>query len=324
MPEPRRLRTDMAYANAKARVAQLAGPQFGRVSAAQLRHLGIWRSTVRSWTTSGYLYPELPEVYAVGHAGRTEESDLLAAVLYAGPGAALRELTASLWRGLVKWRTQEAIQVSTPRRCRSLRADDPHNRLQKAIEVRDRRPADRVPYHGIPTVPIPQIVLDLAATGDLELVRFALAQMDFMRILNERKLERVCGAGVPGSAVLRAALANQQPLLARARSDFEIRMIQVCEQTGIPMPEVNEKIAGVIPDAMWRDQMVVVECDGEGNHGTWRQRKRDRHKERILRGLGFMIVRYVYDQLDDPWAIHADLMPILEERAGRGAKRLSA
>jgi hypothetical protein len=30
-----------------------------------------------------------------------------------------------------------------------------------------------------------------------------------------------------------------------------------------------------------------------------------------------MVIRYTYDQLDDPWAIYADLMPILEERRGR-------
>jgi hypothetical protein len=39
----------------------------------------------------------------------------------------------------------------------------------------------------------------------------------------------------------------------------------------------------------------------------------------ILRGLGFLVIRYTYEQLEDPWAIHADLMPALIERAGRAA-----
>jgi hypothetical protein len=307
--------------NAKVRVGQLAGGQSGRVTAAQLRRLEVSTQLVSHWAASGYLYPELPHVYAVGTPARSDASDLFAAVLYAGPYAALRDLTAALWRGIVKWRTQTAIQISTPRRCHSLPADHPENRLHKAIEVRERRPPDRQLWRGVPTIPIPQIVLDLAATGDLQLVRFALAQMDYRRILRETELEAVRGRGIPGSDLLGQAIANPQPLFARAKSWFEIRLIQVCEQTGIPLPKVNEKVSGEEPDAVWLDQMVVVECDGEGNHGTWRQRKRDMKKDMVLRGLGFLIVRYTYDQLDDPWAIHADLMPILTERAGRGNVR---
>jgi very-short-patch-repair endonuclease len=315
----------MTHASSKVRVGRLAGPQFGRVTAAQLQQLGVWRSTVRSWTATGYLFPQLPGVYAVGHPGRSAESDLFAAVLYAGPNAALRATTAGLWRGLVKWRTQTAIEISTPRQCRSLPADHPDNRLKKPIDVRDRQPPRRDAYDGIPTVPVANIVLDIAATGDLELVRFVLAQLDYMRILDVAKLERLRGRGIPGSAILAEALANHQPLLAKARSPFEIRLIRVCELTGIPLPEINVKIGGVRPDAVWRDQLVVVECDGELNHGTWRQRKRDASKEMILRALGFVIVRYVFEQLDDPRAIHADLMAILIERAGRArSQRLSA
>ncbi len=82
---------------------------------------------------------------------------------------------------------------------------------------------------------------------------------------------------------------------------------------------MNVKIAGITPDAVWPDQMVIVQCDGEGNHNTWAQRRRDLNQDQILRGLGYFPIRYTYEQLDDPWAVHADLMPILDERAGRAA-----
>jgi Transcriptional regulator, AbiEi antitoxin len=310
----------MPQENIKLRVARVAARQRGRISRAQLMALGIGDSTIRDWTRTGYLYRILPGVYAVGHADRSEEADLFSAVLYAGPGAALAGLTAGVWRGLVKWRTPPAIEVSTQRQRRSLRADHELNRLGKAIVVHNRRAVTRVPYHGIPTMPIPQIVLDLGATGDLELVRFVLAQMDFMRILNVPALERACGQGIAGTAVVREAIGSPQPLFARARSWFEVRLIQVCEQTGIPLPdEVNAKIGDITADAVWWDQMVVVECDGEGNHGTWRQRQRDAANDLTLRGLHFMVIRYTYEQLNDPQAIYDDLMPVLEERRGRAA-----
>ncbi len=124
-----------------------------------------------------------------------------------------------------------AIEISTPRRCRSLPAGHPENRLGKAIEVRDRRPAARDPWNGVPTIPIPEIVLELAAGGDVELVRFVLAQMDFLRILREPELRGVCGRGIPSSAALTEALGRPQPLFAKARSKFEVRLIHVCELT---------------------------------------------------------------------------------------------
>jgi hypothetical protein len=309
--------------NAKVRVGALAGGQKGRVTTRQLELLEVSRQTAAKWVRSGYLYPELPGVFAVGHPGRSEESDLFTAVLYAGPSAGLHGITAGRWRGLVKWRTQRAIEVSTPRRCRSLPADHELNRLERAIVVRGRREFERATYHGIPTVPVASIVLDIAATGERELVRFVLAQLDFMRRLDVPALRSVCGRGIPGSGVLHEAIGSHLPLLARARSWFEVKMVFLCEQTGIPYPELGVKIAGIRVDAVWLDQMVIVECDGEGNHGTWRQRKRDIGNDYKLRRLGFLPIRYTYDQLEDPWAIHADLMPILEERAGR-ARLLSA
>jgi very-short-patch-repair endonuclease len=283
--------------------------------------LGVPRSTVKGWTTAGFLFPVLPGVFAVGHPGGNPEADLFAAVLYAGPGAGLGGMSAGLWRGLVKWRTQDAVEVWTPRRKGSLSASDPSNRLGRPVLVRARRAFRRVPWNGIPTTPIPQIVLDLARGGDLELVRFVLAQMDYMRILDEPVLRRVCGPGIPGSGVLLDALGSPQPLFARTRSWFEVGLIRVCELTGIRLPDdVNVEIGGYTVDAVWWDEMVVVECDGGGNHATFRQRRRDLGEDMQLRGLGFLPIRYTYDKLDHPWAVHADLGGQLNERRGRAGR----
>jgi len=313
------------HASAKLRLADVADGQAGRAARFQLRALGIPRAVAGRWIADGYLHPVLPGVYGVGHAASSEAADLWSTVLYAGPGAGVGGLAGALWRGVVKWRTAEAIEVSTTRRCRSLTADHPENRLGKAIVVRSRRSVQRRFYRGVPTTTIPQIVLDLAATGDVELVRFALAQLDFMRILNVRALERVCGQGIPGTVVLREAMGRPQPLFARARSQFEVRLVQVCELTGIPLPDdMDVKVAGHEVDAVWWDEMVIVECDGEGNHNTWRQRRRDSARDMELRDLGFLVIRYTTDRLDDLWAVHADLTRQLDERRGRSGAYRSA
>jgi len=302
----------------------LAARQKGRVTRAQLRGLAVPSSTIVDWVAAQFLYPVLPTVYAVGHPGTSDEADLFAAVLYAGPGAALDGMTAGVWRGLVKWREQVAIEVATPRRCRSLTADDPDNRLNKPVVVRDRRRFRRSTWRGIPTTPIPNTVLEIARAGDLQLVRFVLAQCDYLRILNEPQLRQLCGRGVPGSAVLLDALGRPQPLFAHTRSWFEVRLIMVCEITGMRLPDaLNVKISGHTVDAVWWDEQVVVECDGEANHGTWRQRRRDVGEEMTLRGLKFLPIRYTTDKLDDPWAIYADLGAELEARRGRGGLPLA-
>jgi hypothetical protein len=300
-------------------VAALSGSQRGRITWAQLRALEVPHSTINDWVAASFLFPKLPRVYAVGHPGTSPEADLFAAVLYAGPNAALSGMTAGVWRGLVKWRTPAAIEVATPRRIRSLAAIDRSNTLGRPLVVHTRRTFERADWNGIPTTPIPQIVLELARTEDVHLVRFVLANMDYFRILDAAALRKLTGAGIPGSAVLLDALGRPQPLFARTRSWFEVRLLLVCETTGIRMPDdVDVKIAGHLVDAVWWDEMVVVECDGEGNHGTFRQRRRDLGEDMVLRGLGFLPIRYTTDKLEDPWALHADLAGQLAERRGRG------
>jgi hypothetical protein len=60
--------------------------------------MGIPSSTIADWIAAGFLYPVLPGVYAVGHPGTSEDADIFAAVLYAGPNAGLGGLSAGVWR----------------------------------------------------------------------------------------------------------------------------------------------------------------------------------------------------------------------------------
>src|SRR4051812_21377006 len=117
----------MVTGNAKVQVATLAGRQFGRISRAQLLGLGADSRTIHRWLEGGYLHRVLPRVYAVGHRARTTESDLAAALLYAGPGAMLSHATAAWWLGLADSRPH-MIHLSTPRRCKSIPGIKVHQR----------------------------------------------------------------------------------------------------------------------------------------------------------------------------------------------------
>ena len=102
---------------AKVRLADLAGRQFGRVTWAQLRALGVAPGTIRRWVASGYLVSILPAVYAVGHRAFDERAELFSLVLLAGPNAAISHGTSAYWRGWLRYPVK-ATHISTPRRIR--------------------------------------------------------------------------------------------------------------------------------------------------------------------------------------------------------------
>lgn len=277
----------MPQQNAKVRLAGLAERQHGRVTWPQICELGVADRTIGDWRTQGYIHQVLPGVYAVGHRAPSLEADLAAALLYAGPGAALSHTTAAYWLGLLEHRPR-VIHISTPRRCRS----------QSGITVHGRRSQERIWHRGLPTTTLPELFRDLAAGTSLRNLRRALANADYRNLLDLTAVEAALRRGRPGSARLRQALTEHQPRLARTKSDLEVAFLELCEGAGIPLPEVNVRVVGWEVDALFRDQRIAVELDGPGNHRSPAQTRRDRRKEQALRNAGWLPVRYSDDQLE--------------------------
>ena len=283
--------------SAKVRVARLADGQAGLVGAPQLASLGVDTRVVSRWVSDGYLLPRLPRVYAVGHRAPSVEADLFAALLYAGPGAMLSHATALCWLGLLD-KQPWPLQVSTPRRCRSL----------PGIRVHGRRTCQRIFRKGLPTTSLEQALIDYAAVAPLDRVRHALAVADYRNVLDIASLQATAGSGRAGSTQLRKALARHEPTLAQTRSPLERLFLPLCERAGIPVPEVNVWIAGVLVDAVWRERKLVVELDGRDNHSSWAQIQDDRSKELRVRAVGLDVIRYGTRQLEDEApAVEAEL-----------------
>ena len=279
----------MRSRSAKVLVAQLADRQSGRVSCAQLAALGVETVVVARWVADGYLRHDLPRVYAVGHRAPSVEADLTAAVLYAGPGAMLGHATALWWRGLLD-RQPWPIEVSTPRRCRSL----------EGVKVHGRRGCRRLWHRGLPMTTIEQALLDFAARAPLDRVRYALANADYRHVLDVTALQVIAGNGRAGSTKLREALKRHEPKLARTRSPLERLFLPLCEKYGVPLPDdVNVWIAGVLVDAVWWEHRLVVELDGKDNHSSWAQIQRDRSNELTLRAARFDVLRYGTVQFEE-------------------------
>ncbi len=281
------------------RLAAVLRRQHGRISRAQLSLSGVPNGTVAGWTKSGYLTRVLPRVYAVGHTAPSQEADLWAAVLHAGPGAMLSHASAAHHRGWIDY-PPRVIQVSTARaKIKS---------IPGVVQVHPRRELVRASHDGIPTTTIAQTVLDLAATQDRRLVGRALAVLDFRNQLDIPALEAICGSGKPGSSSLHQALAQHQPALAYTNGKLERSFLRLCERFELPIPKLNPRVCGEVVDAYWPEHGLVVEVDGLQNHSSPAQLRKDRRKELKLRAHGLVVVRYDWDLVTRaPEEVYCDL-----------------
>ncbi len=165
---------------------------------------------------------------------------------------------------------------------------------------------------GLPVTTVPRTLLDVASTLPAAILRRALAEAEYLRLVQLADIEAVLRAGQPGSAALRAALKRHLPQLARTRSVLEERFIALCEARAIPLPAVNATVAGVMVDMLWAAERLVVELDGGAAHGTRSGMARDRGRDLMLREVGFGVLRYSWQQIaEQPDRVAADVLAAL-------------
>jgi len=178
------------------------------------------------------------------------------------------------------------------------------------VTVYGRRARERILHKGLPITSVEQALLDYAATAPPERLRYALANADYHKVLDIEALKAIAGSGRRGSNKLRKALERHEPKLARTRSPLERLFLPLCEKYGVPLPDdVNVLVAGVLVDAVWWKQKLVVELDGKDNHSSWGQIQRDRSNEMRLRAAGFDALRYGTLQLEEqPAGVAGDVI----------------
>ena len=271
---------------AKVRARRLAGDQGGRITFAQLILAGLTPEQVKVWIRNGTLTRTRPRVYALGYV----RTDLLTrnweAILAAGPGAYLTGTSGAHQLELINYPPRDVV-VATPRDCRSL----------PGIKVLARRPAAREIHDGLPVAPIPELMLDLAASEKFNLVRKALASLDYQRKLNRRALLDACQRGRPGSAALRRALIRHLPQLAYTNGPLEEDFLFLLDDHHLALPRFNVRLHGILVDAYWPELDLVIELDGGANHGTAAQKRRDKSYMKILRAHGLTVVRFDSDDV---------------------------
>ena len=283
-----------------AAVAAVAEQQYGLVTRAQLRGLGVGETGIRQRIRTGRLHRVHRGVYAVGHAVFPAPAHDLAAVLACGAGAALSHVAAAAHLG-IRASAATLVDVTVPRRSgrRSPRGIRVHRSGRLA-------PEDVTVHESIPVTTLARTLLDLADVLSDQSLKRAIDEAEYLRLLDTAALIAVVhrNPGRRGARLLTAAMGP----LELTESALEDRFMALVERHGLPRPKVGATVAGPRADFYWPEAARVVELDGFAAHGTRARFESDRRRDRVLARAGKRTIRLTANALAyDEEAIADDL-----------------
>ena len=285
-------------------ISLVATPQHGVITLSQLCAAGLTASGVRKRVVTGRLHRIHRGVYAVGHRPPSPLSRAMAAVLACGDQAVLSHRSAAaLWDFGPKWRGP--VDVTAPTK-----------RSRTGISVHRSRldPQDTTVHYGIPITTPARTLLDLAEVVNTRALE---------RAVNEARVQRRVSIDS-----LRAQLARTQDSKKKARlqphtrsrtaptrSAFEDAFRTFVYRYDLPIPEVNQVVAGYTVDMLWREHRLIVELDSREFHDHELPFEVDRDKDATLLAAGHPVVRVTWTRLqDEPDREAVRLRALLEAR----------
>jgi very-short-patch-repair endonuclease len=256
-------------------LAQLADRQHGTVARWQLLALGFTRRVIARLIRDGWLHPIHHGVYAVGHGRLTVRGRWMAAVLACGPAAVLsHDAAAALW----ELRTAPTtIDVTAPGKRR-------HPTVRCHV-TRARPPWTTI--DAIPVTTLERTLIDQAGRLSLQRVRSMLESAQRRDLLDIARMHATIAAS-PGRDIkrLRHALAQLHDEAPWTQSELERAFLELIRAAGLPEPQCNVYVAGVLVDFYWPEQRVVIEIDGYAYHRSRRSFEQDRRNSTRLQVAG--------------------------------------
>jgi predicted transcriptional regulator of viral defense system len=274
-------------------LAALADRQHGVVAREQLLGLGVAERTVERWLAVGRLRPLNHGAYAVGHIQLRREGRWLAAVFACGEGAVLSHRSAAALWGLT-W-AKGPVDVTSPRGNQG-RARMPGIRLHRCRLHEEGELTER---HRIPVTSVARTLFDFAEAVDFERLRSAWEEMERLKLLRLREVERVCERGHGRRALRPIRLLLAEAIAAETvRSPLEQRFLTFCRERGIPTPATNVHVLGHEVDCLWPAATLIVELDSWEFHAHRRAFERDRARDPKFLLAGYRTIRVTHRRLD--------------------------
>ena len=285
-------------------VAELADRQHGFVAHWQLMEIGLGRRAIQYESGTGWLRRVARGVYAVGHTASDIYGRVMAAVLWAGPGA-LASHGAAAWVWGIGSAGGTTIDVTRVGRGR-LRWG--HIVVHHVRSIEDEERAMR---EDVPVTSLARTLLDCAATKQPRVVHRMIEEADRRGLFDLREAERTCRRRHRGARPLAAILTDFKPEPI-TKSELERLFLELCGLAGLPLPETNAFVEGYEVDAVWRGQRFVVELDSRAHHLNPTAFERDRVRDIDLQLAGYRVVRITWARLrDEPERVVAELTRFL-------------
>ena len=283
-------------------IAELAERQHGVVASWQLSALGIGRRAIQYRLTVGRLHRIHRGVYAVGYRRLTRKGHRMAAVLAHGPDAVLSHRSAAAhWEiGRPFWK----FEVTTPQSKRSRKGMRVHTaRLQ---------PEDIATHDGIRVTSVARTILDLASQMNADRLNRLIEEADRKELFDLRALDRAMARRPHAAGVrrLNAVLAAYR-VPADTRSNLERAFRALILDAGLPEPQYNVLVAGLVVDVYWPQWKLVVELDGEPYHANPRAYENDRIRDATLQKIDVRVLRVTGRRMDnEPAAVLNDVLAL--------------
>lgn len=274
-----------------------ARKQQGVISTTQYRELGMSDSRARRRVRSRHWVRVFPRVFAVGGAVSSWQQRAQAALLWAGPEAALCKRSAAFVLG---WSFKEprTIQVVIPHK-RVLR---PPSSDVKVIRARSLKPEEVKVVKGMRVTVAPRTLIDLAPERDIEeLLDSAIYVAPNNLLFLKDHLARGGGARRRGMRRLRQLVRARAPEETDADSRDEGHFRQLLKKAGIPAVhhhvvfDENDQFI-MESDFSWPRNKVIVEFDGQWHAGRKPWLRRSDAQQR-LSGMNWLLIPVTRDDV---------------------------
>jgi very-short-patch-repair endonuclease len=270
-------------------IAQIAARQHGIVTFEQLVGAGLTQSGIQRRVAAGRLHRVYRGVYAVGHAGLSNEGRWFAAVAASRGSVLSHRSAAELWAMLALG--DGPVHVTVAGR------DGRVKRRGLAIHRSPALTSSDVSRHKRISVTTPaRTIADLRRAESPGVVRQALRTAAYLGLEtgSEGKVSRECQGE------------------AWERSELERRFLRLCHKHGLPLPHVNVPVGPYTIDFVWPDHNLAVETDGWKGHRGRQAFEDDRKRDAFLRLRGLEVLRFTWRQItEDPGPVVAVLLRYL-------------
>ncbi|MGI8630309.1 MAG: DUF559 domain-containing protein [Solirubrobacteraceae bacterium] len=186
--------------------------------------------------------------------------------------------------------------------------------------VRELAPQDHGKIDAIPVTALHQTLLDYAEVVHPQQLRLALEASERLDLVDFGALQRLIARspGRRGVKPLKLVLDELCEPAPWTRSELERRFLALIRHAGLPEPQTNVLVAGILVDFFWPQARLVVEVDGYRFHKTRQAFENDRRRDAKLQVARCVVLRGTHARIEhDARALVGEVMQLLSVAPGR-------